>query len=213
MVMMNWMPTMAHSVTCQEEAVLSSSGWSGVGVWRGSSIIRAAAVRVFQRSPQQWHAAVAPSNLGRRRSCPRSSAPPAARSIRESEAPPAHCTICREERQYVNPLGQSWTTLQAMRRTHVNGFRQYEPGLTGIGTHPSFAIGQRALLVQTPAFGNVLWDCISLLDDPTIAVSAGARRDQRPLPFRIRTSTPRWSNGAMPSNLRQSLSTRLTASG
>ena len=29
----------------------------------------------------------------------------------ESEAPPANCTICQEERQYVNPLGQSWTTL------------------------------------------------------------------------------------------------------
>ena len=45
----------------------------------------------------------------------------------ESEAPPAHCTICQEERQHVNPLGQSWTTLQALQRTHLNGFRQYEP--------------------------------------------------------------------------------------
>jgi glyoxylase-like metal-dependent hydrolase (beta-lactamase superfamily II) len=31
------------------------------------------------------------------------------------------------------------------------------------------AIGQRALLVETPA-GNVLWDCISLLDEPTTTV-------------------------------------------
>ncbi len=43
-----------------------------------------------------------------------------------------------------------------------------EPGLTEIGTVPKFAIGQRALLVQTPA-GNVLWDCVSLIDDATIA--------------------------------------------
>ncbi|MGI8916045.1 MAG: MBL fold metallo-hydrolase [Chloroflexota bacterium] len=42
-----------------------------------------------------------------------------------------------------------------------------ESGLTGIGTQPEFAIGQRALLVQT-ANGNVLWDCISLLDDATV---------------------------------------------
>jgi hypothetical protein len=87
----------------------------------------------------------------------------------EGESPPAHCTICREERQYVNPLGQSWTTPQAMRRTHVNGFRQYEPGLIGIGTAPAFAIGQRALLVHT-AGGNVLWDCISFIDDATVEI-------------------------------------------
>src|SRR5690606_29461653 len=44
--------------------------------------------------------------------------------------------------------------------------------MTGIATEPAFAIGQRALLVQTPA-GNVLWDCISLIDQATIdAVAA-----------------------------------------
>src|SRR5207245_10325023 len=41
-------------------------------------------------------------------------------------------------------------------------------GLTGIGTEPSFAIGQRALLVRSPQ-GNVLWDCITVLDDATVA--------------------------------------------
>ena len=40
-------------------------------------------------------------------------------------------------------------------------------GLAGIGTEPSFGIGQRALLVPTER-GNVLWDCISLIDDDTI---------------------------------------------
>jgi hypothetical protein len=39
----------------------------------------------------------------------------------------------------------------------------------GIGTEPRFAIGQRALLVQTPS-GNVLWDCISLIDEATIQI-------------------------------------------
>ena len=36
-----------------------------------------------------------------------------------------------------------------------------------IKTEPKFAIGQRALLVLTPK-GNVLWDCVSLIDDATV---------------------------------------------
>lgn len=87
----------------------------------------------------------------------------------DSAAPPSGCTICQEERQYVNPLGQSWTTLPALRRTHFNAFRQHEPGLTGIGTTPAFAIAQRALLLRTER-GNVLWDCISFIDDATMEI-------------------------------------------
>jgi hypothetical protein len=85
-----------------------------------------------------------------------------------SERPPAGCPICAEERQYVGWRGQQWTTLDDLRRDYHNVIKPEEPGLTGIGTHPSFAIGQRALLVQAPG-GNVLWDCISLIDDPTVA--------------------------------------------
>jgi hypothetical protein len=86
-----------------------------------------------------------------------------------SETPPESCAICGEERQYVNPLGQSWTTLEQMRRTHRNAFGQHEPGLLGISTAPAFAIGQRALLLRT-AEGNVLWDCISFIDDATVEI-------------------------------------------
>jgi hypothetical protein len=50
-----------------------------------------------------------------------------------------------------------------------NVFKEYEPGLTGIGTEPTFAIGQRALLLQTDQ-GNILWDCITYLDNDTIAI-------------------------------------------
>ncbi len=82
--------------------------------------------------------------------------------------PPEHCLICEDERQYIGFKGQQWTTLDALRDSHHNIIRPVDPRLTGIGTHPDFAIAQRALLVQTPA-GNVLWDCISLLDDPTCA--------------------------------------------
>src|SRR5207244_5727183 len=64
--------------------------------------------------------------------------------------------------------GQQWTTLAALQAGNFhNVFKEYEPHLTCIGTEPSFAIGQRALLVQTDQ-GNVLWDCISYLDDDTL---------------------------------------------
>jgi hypothetical protein len=56
---------------------------------------------------------------------------------------------------------------------HRNRFEEEAPRLLGIGTKPEFAIGQRALLVQSPA-GNLLWDCIALLDDRTI-VEVSAR--------------------------------------
>jgi glyoxylase-like metal-dependent hydrolase (beta-lactamase superfamily II) len=39
--------------------------------------------------------------------------------------------------------------------------------LLAIRTEPQFAIGQSAYLVRTPE-GNVLWDCITFLDDETI---------------------------------------------
>jgi len=86
-----------------------------------------------------------------------------------TDAPPECCPVCEDERQFVGPGGQAWTTLEKMRQTHFNAFRRYEPKLFGIGSFPHFAIGQRALLVQTPA-GNVLWDCISLLDDATVEI-------------------------------------------
>lgn len=85
-----------------------------------------------------------------------------------SDQPPATCPICEDERQYVPSTGQAWTTLDALRTDHHNAVREEEPGLYGIGTEPGFAIGQRALLVPTPN-GNILWDCITLIDDATIA--------------------------------------------
>ena len=80
----------------------------------------------------------------------------------ESAQVPAHCVMCEEERQYVPPRGQTWTTLEALRQTHTNTFREYEKGIIGIGSTPAFAIGQRALFVRTDN-GNILWDCIATL--------------------------------------------------
>ncbi len=84
-----------------------------------------------------------------------------------SVRPLADCVICAEERQYVGWDGQQWTTMEALRAGHQNRFVPEGDGLTGIGTEPPFAIGQRALHVRT-ASGGVLWDCGSLVDDASV---------------------------------------------
>ncbi|OLD74327.1 MAG: MBL fold metallo-hydrolase [Verrucomicrobia bacterium 13_1_20CM_54_28] len=86
----------------------------------------------------------------------------------EMAKPPLRCPICEDERQFVRHGGQEWTTLKRLAADHQNRFEEEAPQLLGIGTEPEFAIGQRALLVQSPS-GNLLWDCIALLDDRTIA--------------------------------------------
>ena len=84
-----------------------------------------------------------------------------------SDQPPAGCAICEDDRQYVNPNGQEWTTLERLREKHRNVLTEIGPGLATIQTEPSFGIGQRAHLIQTAA-GNLLWDCVALLDDETV---------------------------------------------
>lgn len=85
----------------------------------------------------------------------------------ETQAAPENCPICEDERQYIGHDGQQWTTLAELRQTHHNHIEQVEDKLYGVGIEPSFAIGQRALLLCSDE-GNILWDCISLLNDATI---------------------------------------------
>jgi glyoxylase-like metal-dependent hydrolase (beta-lactamase superfamily II) len=89
-----------------------------------------------------------------------------------SDAPPETCPMCTDERQFVPASGQSWTTLEGLRNGHSNKFRRLAPGLTTIETTPAFAIGQRAILARTPA-GNVLWECLALIDDATVDLLEG----------------------------------------
>ena len=86
----------------------------------------------------------------------------------DSQAPPAHCAICEDERQYVGWDGQDWLLLDELRARHRARFETEDRGLTGIGSEPGFAIGQRALYLET-AHGNVLWDCVALIDDDIVA--------------------------------------------
>jgi hypothetical protein len=81
-----------------------------------------------------------------------------------SAAPPPECPICLDERQYVGAGGQAWIAPAELAAGHANRTETVEPGMLGIGTEPRFAIGQRALLVD-----GLLWDCVSLLDDDTVA--------------------------------------------
>ncbi len=87
-------------------------------------------------------------------------------SFPESETAPATCPICEDERQYVPASGQSWTTAEQLAANHSNQWRLHEPNLFEIRTQPGFGIGQRAFLIRTPK-GNILWDCIALLDTAT----------------------------------------------
>src|SRR3954453_17523142 len=84
-----------------------------------------------------------------------------------SDAPPPRCPVCEDARQWVPADGQRWTTLAELASGHRNEIRDDE-GLTGIATEPRFAIGQRALVVPS-SIGNVLWECVTLLDDDTAA--------------------------------------------
>jgi hypothetical protein len=89
-----------------------------------------------------------------------------------SDQPPSACSICEDERQYVPSSGQAWTTHEALAREHYNAWRELEPGLLAITMLPEFGIAQRALLVRTPQ-GNVLWDCLSLVDPATVEIIKG----------------------------------------
>jgi hypothetical protein len=78
----------------------------------------------------------------------------------ENESPPRGCLICEDARQFVNWKGQRWLSREDLAKTHKTVWRD-DLGVAGIGLEPSFAIGQRALLLRE-ADGCVMWDCIPL---------------------------------------------------
>ncbi|KAF2875016.1 hypothetical protein BDV95DRAFT_616229 [Massariosphaeria phaeospora] len=108
-------------------------------------------------------------------------------------SPPASCRICDasnphdDPRQYVPAGGQSWTSLAREQNQQKNTISQdpSDPRIHFISTTPKVAgtlpaglsdstttrkqlgIGQRCILLQTPA-GNVLWDLIAFIDDATV---------------------------------------------
>jgi hypothetical protein len=82
----------------------------------------------------------------------------------DAAEPPDACPICLDERQYVGHDGQRWTTPQELAQRHETRIEHIDDDVLGIGLEPSFAIGQRALHVET-----LLWDCVSLVDEAAVA--------------------------------------------
>jgi glyoxylase-like metal-dependent hydrolase (beta-lactamase superfamily II) len=80
---------------------------------------------------------------------------------------PELCTICNEDRQYIPETGQSWTKPEELHTKHSITINQLKENLYELEITPQFAIGQRALLVISES-GNILWDCIPMLDEVTI---------------------------------------------
>jgi hypothetical protein len=83
-----------------------------------------------------------------------------------STMPAAICPVCADDRQYLPPKGQSWTQPEELQNKYSNSIKEVNEHFYEIKTTPKFAIGQRAFLIITPG-GNILWDCISLLNEPT----------------------------------------------
>ena len=78
----------------------------------------------------------------------------------ESRQPPPCCPVCEDDRQFVNWRGQRWLSREELAQDHKLGCRD-DCGLVGIAVEPSFAIGQRALLIPD-GDGCVMWDCVPL---------------------------------------------------
>ena len=81
---------------------------------------------------------------------------------------PTHGSLPRMNGNSSRHGGQEWTTLKRLAADYHNRLEEEAPRLLGIGTEPEFAIGQRALFLQWDG-GNLLWDCITLLDGQTAA--------------------------------------------
>ena len=86
----------------------------------------------------------------------------------EAASAPERCPLCEDSRAFGTPRGprQRWTSLADLRATHRNRVCELEEGVFSIVTEPAFGVGQHCLLVRG-ATGNVLWDCIALIDEAT----------------------------------------------
>ncbi|MEM8590887.1 MAG: MBL fold metallo-hydrolase [Pseudomonadota bacterium] len=81
---------------------------------------------------------------------------------------PNSCPICLDPRQFVPATGQAWDKASAIAQRHKVTFTQLSDTLTELTHTPEYAIGQRAILVETPQ-GNILWDCLAHFDAPALA--------------------------------------------
>lgn len=104
--------------------------------------------------------------------------------VQHSTTSASSCKVCDDPRQYLPASGQQWTSLRKLQNSkkYHNEFTQVEdgnPNLISIHTVPQVAIGQRALLCLDASGderdpgnpkkrNNVLWDCITYIDEATV---------------------------------------------
>ena len=87
----------------------------------------------------------------------------------DTPEPPPLCEICADERQWVPPGGQRWTTREELAQAgHRLEIRELEADLYAIECRPSLGIGQRGLLLRTPG-GNLLWEPPGFIDPEAVA--------------------------------------------
>jgi glyoxylase-like metal-dependent hydrolase (beta-lactamase superfamily II) len=82
---------------------------------------------------------------------------------------PSHeiCEICNDDRQYIPEGGQVWTTHDQLLKNNSVRILKLHEKVYELQIKPTFGIGQRTLLILSEQ-GNILWDCIPLLNEPTI---------------------------------------------
>lgn len=85
-----------------------------------------------------------------------------------STQPPQVCQLCAGKQQLVLGEGTDWTTEEELIQNDFHNVMNFEEhNLWSIRVRPSFASSQRAFFFHSDR-GNVLWDCLSLLDKETV---------------------------------------------
>jgi hypothetical protein len=85
----------------------------------------------------------------------------------DSPTPPAACAVCTDDRQYVAPRGQHWTShdrLLADRAVRLGD----DDGAIALAVTPDFGIAQRAIFAPATD-ARVLWECLSVVTDDAVA--------------------------------------------
>ena len=82
-----------------------------------------------------------------------------------SDAPPAACPVCEDDRQYVDWAGQRWVTHAELQQKYTLQLGD-DDGVFGIDM-PGFAIPQRAMLLPTDA-GNLLMEVLPMVNDEAV---------------------------------------------
>lgn len=80
---------------------------------------------------------------------------------------PELCPICADDRQFIPENGQTWMSFESLSNRYQVSIHAINPRLYELKMTPDFAIAQRAFLVITDE-GNILWDCIPLLNTDVI---------------------------------------------